>query len=124
MAGGFVEPRVDPVSSSMFIIFLLFIKGQGLSQRERHLLHVEVIALQETLGISYKDAAHRLFMAEVERIKKADSAAKNFGAVRQSMASMICTDIMSPILAIDKGELDGYVLKDGEWCVEAEGWEE
>ena len=80
--------------------------------------------MQNTLGISYKDAAHRLFMAEVERIKKADSAAKNFGAVRQSMASMICTDIISPILAIDKGKLDGYVLKDGEWCVEAEGREE
>ena len=78
--------------------------------------------MQETLGISYKDAAHRLFM--VERIKKADLAAKNFGAVRQSMASMSYTNIMSPILAIDKGKLDGYVLKDGEWCVEAEDREE
>ena len=80
--------------------------------------------MQDTIGISYKDAAHRLFVAEVKHIKKADSSAKQFGAVQQSMASMITANILSPILAIDKGQLDGYVFKDGEWCDEAEDQEE
>jgi hypothetical protein len=31
-------------------------------------LHSEVKALQATLGISYKDAAHRLYMASVEKM--------------------------------------------------------
>jgi hypothetical protein len=29
-----------------------------------------VVVLQERLGISYKDAAHRLYMAEMERVKR------------------------------------------------------
>jgi hypothetical protein len=29
-----------------------------------------VLVLQERLGISYKDAAHRLYMAELERVKR------------------------------------------------------
>jgi hypothetical protein len=31
-------------------------------------LHSEVKALQATLGISYKDAAHRLYMVSVEKM--------------------------------------------------------
>jgi hypothetical protein len=71
--------------------------------------------LQETLGISYKDAAHRLFMAEVEQVKKADSAAKSFGAVRRRIDDLINQDIMPPIVAIDDGEFDDYVFRDKKW---------
>jgi hypothetical protein len=115
MAGGFVEARVDPVST----IGLLFSPDsnqlKGHSERERHLLHAEVKALQDTLGISYKDAAHRLFLAEVERVKKADSATKSFAAIRRSLQSLVTSDIIPPIDAIDKGMLDGYLWKNGEW---------
>ena len=38
-------------------------------------VQAEILDLRERLGISYKDAAHRLYMAELERVKKADSAA-------------------------------------------------
>ncbi|KAF8805545.1 hypothetical protein BYT27DRAFT_7212916 [Phlegmacium glaucopus] len=41
----------------------------GSSDRERLAAHSEVLALQERLGISYKDAAHQLYMAELEGIK-------------------------------------------------------
>ena len=88
---------------------------QGLSEREHHLLHEEVKALQQTLGLSYKDAAHRLCMAEVERIMKADSASKSFAAIRNSLDSLVTFDILSPIEGIDRGELDEYVWKDGQW---------
>ena len=32
-------------------------------------LHAEIMSLRETLGISYKDASHRLYMAEWKKLK-------------------------------------------------------
>jgi len=71
--------------------------------------------LQTTLGISYKDAAHRLFMAEVERVKLADSATKSYAAIRQSLGSVVTSDLLAPIEAIDKGKLDEYEWTNGKW---------
>ena len=42
------------------------------------MLHAEVLALQESLGISYKDASHRLYLAELEKLKVADEKYKAF----------------------------------------------
>ena len=89
--------------------------SKGPSEREHHLLHAKVKALQQTLGISYKDAAHRLFMAEVEQVKKANSAKQSFTTIQQSLQSLVACDILPPIDAIDKGELDNYTWKDGKW---------
>jgi hypothetical protein len=47
--------------------------------------HAEVIALQERLGISYKDAAHRLFMAEMERLKSDEMMYRSFGNLKISV---------------------------------------
>lgn len=47
-----------------------------MSGQEKLALHAEVIALQNQLGISYKDAAHRLYMAEVEKLILADKELK------------------------------------------------
>lgn len=77
-------------------------------------------ALQKTLGISYKDAAHRLFLAEVERVKKTDSAEKSFSAIQQSLQSVATSDILPPIHAIDKGELDEYMWQNGQWVKESQ----
>lgn len=49
-----------------------------MSEQEAFGLHAEVLALQHKLGISYKDASHRLYMAELERLKAADAAHKAF----------------------------------------------
>ncbi len=76
MTSGFVEARVDPVSEFWLVFFSDSDQLKGHSECKHHLLHTEVKALQATLGISYKDAAHRLFLAEVERVKKANLAAK------------------------------------------------
>ena len=51
----------------------------------------------------------------MERVKKADSAAKSFTAVRHSLESLVTSDILPLIQSIDKGELDEYVWKDGKW---------
>lgn len=101
-------------------MLLVLIVHQGHSERELHLLHAEVKALQDSLGISFKDAAHRLFMAEVERVKRADSAEKSFAAIRRSLQCLVKSDILPPIDAIDKGKLDGYTWKDGKWVEQSE----
>jgi hypothetical protein len=49
-----------------------------LSEQETLSLHAEVVALQNKLGISYKDASHRLYIAELERLKAADAKHKAF----------------------------------------------
>lgn len=97
------------------------VPDQGHSQRELHMLHAEVKALQETLGISYKDAAHRLFMTEVERVKKADSAAKAYSAVRMQIQDTVMEEILPAVSAIDKGEFDDYLFIDGKWEKKAGG---
>jgi hypothetical protein len=58
---------------------------QASSDRERVSAHGEVIALQETLGISYKDAAHRLYMAELEKVKAHEKMAKSFANLQKSV---------------------------------------
>lgn len=116
MAEGMIEARVDPVCFFIRLLFSHFIPDrQGLSQRELHVLHHEVKALQSTLGISYKDAAHRLFMGEVERVKKADSSTKLFGAVRERIDDVVNREIWPPIRSLDKGEMDEYVVENGKW---------
>ena len=95
--------------------------NKGPSQRELHFLHAKVKALQDTLGISYKDAAHRLFSAEVEWVQKANSASKAFAAIRTRIDNLVSQEICPPISAIDKGELDNYVLRNGRWELKSEG---
>ncbi|KAH9478279.1 hypothetical protein JR316_0008732 [Psilocybe cubensis] len=52
-----------------------------LTDQERLSLHAEVCSLQQRLGISYIDAAHRLYLAEVEKIKLANVHRKALGAL-------------------------------------------
>ncbi|KAH9486125.1 hypothetical protein JR316_0000189 [Psilocybe cubensis] len=52
-----------------------------LTDQERLSLHAEVCSLQQRLGISYKDAAHRLYLAEVEKLQLANTHRKALGAL-------------------------------------------
>ena len=47
--------------------------------------HSKVLVLQERLGISYKDAAHRLYMAELERVERDKMMYKAFASLEKSM---------------------------------------
>ena len=40
--------------------------------------------MQERLGISYKDAAHRLYMAELEKVKRDQKIFKAFASLEDS----------------------------------------
>ena len=79
------------------------------------MLHAEVLALQTRLGISYKDAAYCLFMAEVEQVKKAEAAGHLFSAIVKKVDVIVDDEIVDPIRAIDGGLLDPYELRDGLW---------
>jgi len=46
-------------------------------------LHAEILALCDTLGILYKDAAHRLYMTEWEKLKMDERSQKTFMNVRR-----------------------------------------
>lgn len=65
-------------------------------------LHAEVKALQETLGISYKDAAHRLYMAEVNKMKPEKDSEVAFTKVRQIIDNTIINEVYPVITEIDK----------------------
>ena len=46
-------------------------------------VHAEVLALWEMLGISYKDASHRLYMMECEKLRTDEKTHKAFSIVKE-----------------------------------------
>ena len=74
----------------------------------------------DRLGISYKDATHRLYMAEIERLKMADAAVKSFSMLKERIDNLLTNDLAPAIDAIDKWAFEDYVLKDGIWVKKTE----
>jgi hypothetical protein len=69
----------DPVSSALPLIgFHQPDLQQHFSEQELLTYHAEVLALQDTFGISYKDASHRLYMASLEKLKVSQASYKAF----------------------------------------------
>ena len=54
-------------------------------------------------------------MAEIERVKKARAAKEAFASLRKRIRDIVAEEICPPISAIDKGEFDDFVLRDGKW---------
>jgi hypothetical protein len=83
-------------------------------------IQADILDLHRRFGISYKDAAHRLYMAELERLKKADSVARFAGALEGRLERIVAEDIAPAISAIDEGRFDSYCLREGEWTKNSE----
>jgi hypothetical protein len=83
------------------VLCFLFPCVQEFSERENLILHAEIKALQSLLGISYKDAAHRLYMKEVEKLKNERLTEKNCRKIRDHIDNTISTDLEGPIKEID-----------------------
>jgi len=66
-------------------------------------LHAKLRALQQELGLSYKNSAHRLFLAEVKKQKEQDKAKKVFSAIRQRIDSIMDHELIAPMLLVDEG---------------------
>jgi hypothetical protein len=56
---------------------------QNLTDRELLSCHASVKALQDQLGISYKDASHHLYLAEVEKLKQQDIVLKTYATLKE-----------------------------------------
>jgi hypothetical protein len=54
-----------------------------MTSREMIGLHAEILALRDTLGISYKDACHRLYMTEWEKLKMDEAMYETFSSLRR-----------------------------------------
>jgi hypothetical protein len=74
---------------------------QSLTERELLALHAEVKALQEQLGLSYKDAAHRLYHSEVQKLRVEDEACKTLSGIREQVEAMINENIAAKIHTAD-----------------------
>jgi len=58
---------------------------QILTDRELLGCHAEVKALQNHLGTSYKDASHRLYMTEVEKLEQQAINLKMYSTLKERM---------------------------------------
>ncbi|KAF8808219.1 hypothetical protein BYT27DRAFT_7256731 [Phlegmacium glaucopus] len=87
----------------------------SLTHQEASFLHAEIKALAQQLGLSYKDAAHCLYMAKVEWLKVADLAAHSFAAVKEQINKVVSHELVPVISAIDSWDFDDYIINDGHW---------
>jgi hypothetical protein len=65
-----------------------------LSQRELLGLHAEVKALQKQYGISYKDAAHRLYHAELQTLAALTDSEEILTTAHNELDKAIADSIM------------------------------
>ena len=108
-----VQVPSDPVCYFDYLDLVdidLFLKS--FSDREALNLHAEVKALQARLGLSYKDAAHRLYFGEVERLKAEKQADAAMTGIHNRIDKTICNEIYPVISSLDKGEVNMDKKKD------------
>jgi len=77
---------------------------QGLSEREWLALHAEVKAIQQEFGLSYKDGAHRLYLAEISRLKALERAHRALSYVRQRIDKVIDQELIPPMLKLTEDD--------------------
>lgn len=65
-------------------------------------LHAEVLALQNQYGISYKDAAHRLYMSEVAQFKALDRGRRAISSIRQRIDKLLDNEILPAMKEIQR----------------------
>lgn len=96
-----IAPNV-PVSLLKHLFYIrLILPLKGSSDRERLEAHSEILALQQRLGLSYKDAAHRLYMAELEKVKRDKMMYKAFSNLEKSIKKTLEMSLKSI------GEIEG-----------------
>jgi hypothetical protein len=92
----------DPVSlhqSNHHLLHSSSVKSP--TDREALIIHAEILAMQARWGISYKDAAHRLYLVEVEKFRVAKHAENSISCLRDRIENCIAHDISPVIKYID-----------------------
>lgn len=72
-------------------------------------LDTEVLALRERLGASYKDASHRLYMAEYEKLKADSRAQKTFAGLTHQVTGAL-ERFQKKLEAIDSGRSEAQAV--------------
>ena len=75
-------------------------------------MHAEVVALQSQWGITYEEAAHRLYLAEVRRLKAFKDAENGFRAVRERVDKTIACEICLALEKVDGGSFSGKEVEE------------
>lgn len=70
-------------------------------------MHAEVLTVREQWGLSYEDAAHRLYMAEVRKLEVLREAEHAFEALRERVDKTIDLEICPALEKIDGGSFSG-----------------
>jgi len=60
-------------------------------------VHAEIKALQQQFGLSYKDSAHCLYMAEVKKVRAFDTAHKSFSEIWQRINTILDHELIPPL---------------------------
>ena len=82
--------------SSPFITFL-----QELSDRERLILHAEILAIMSQLRISYKDAVHQLYMREIDKLKSERQTERRYKNITEQIGTTMKTHMEGQIIDIN-----------------------
>ncbi|KAF9549684.1 hypothetical protein CPC08DRAFT_769044 [Agrocybe pediades] len=82
---GIPEDREDHESSPDTLVQLLFPPNPIVSQFDLLQRHSEIMAMRDEHGISYKDACHRLYLAELERVKVMQETHHSFKTLEKSI---------------------------------------
>lgn len=102
--------RVGPGKSrsgkySLFDFLTIYLRNmKALSEREWLALHAEIKAMQELFGLSYKDSAHHLYLAEISRLKTLDTAHKSFRVIRERIDKVVDHELLPPMQQLEDGE--------------------
>jgi len=77
-------------------------------------LHAEIKALQQQFGLSYKDSAHCLYMAEVEKVRAFDTARKSFLEIWQRIDTILDHELIPPLSCVEASTFDSPRQEDLE----------
>ena len=71
--------------------------------------------MKQRYGTSLKDACHRLYLAETSKLETIDTAEKTTAAILSRLEKTKNEEIIPPIVQIDSGAFDEYILPYGRW---------
>ena len=60
--------------------------------------------MQEELGLSYKDAAHRVYLAELAKLKTLDRAHKALSSIQQRIDKVIDHELLPAMTTLEDSD--------------------
>ncbi|KAF9471104.1 hypothetical protein BDN70DRAFT_939188 [Pholiota conissans] len=101
LANNFLNPPVDPSKDTQLGGDVLIPAEPRISRNESDQLYSEITALMAQHGISFKDAAHRLFLAELAVARSEFDALHALSAVGNRIRGTISNNVARPVETID-----------------------